>query len=267
MDHYPAIFKLVKNKNASVAEFWSGADNGSSWIWDWSILPSTSEEWSQLLSLFNRLQETSLTNDKDAWFWANDRGDSFSVKDLRSEIVSAGIVIDNGVGNFIWNPWATPKANYLLWRALLGKVASKMGLVSRGVGLPDTLCPRCGISDEDPNHIFANCIWSRSLWWNVFVWLRLKPPPEFARLDNILEDLQNNPGCKKWKRIVYTVASATTWRIWLARNSKVFENTFIPVKKIMDQIKEDAYLWICNRANVRELSWEKWVSFDVADML
>ncbi|MFS7979538.1 putative reverse transcriptase zinc-binding domain-containing protein [Helianthus anomalus] len=165
------------------------------------------------------------------------------------------------------NAWAPPRCNFLLCRAVMGKLASKKGLESRGRGLPDTTCSRCGFAYKDLDHIFASCIWSTSLWWNVFVWLRLKRLARYDTLKEILADLLENPGSKVWKRLVYTIATTTTWWIWLARNVKVFEDPFVPVARSMELIKEDAYTWVCNRVKITSPSWEKWVLLDVADIV
>ncbi|KAJ0534833.1 hypothetical protein HanIR_Chr09g0424141 [Helianthus annuus] len=57
------------------------------------------------------------------------------------------------------------------------------------------------------------------------------------------------------------------WRIWKARNEKVFEGQFIPIAKTVEQIKEDAFMWISNRSNLGSISWEKWKYFDIIDLM
>ncbi|KAJ0590084.1 hypothetical protein HanRHA438_Chr04g0189501 [Helianthus annuus] len=118
-----------------------------------------------------------------------------------------------------------------------------------------------------PSRIMYTCIWAKSIWWNVFVWLRLNPPYQFDSLKNMLNELGSNPGSKIWRRLIYTVAAATTWRIWYARNAKAFEDTFIPVNNLLDLIKEDVFLWVCNRAKISSPIWENWINFDVGDIV
>ncbi|XP_022032865.1 uncharacterized protein LOC110933975 [Helianthus annuus] len=203
----------------------------------------------------------------ETWKWSSDPNGSFSVKQVRAEIEEASRDDSPEPVSFDWNPWAPPKTNYLLWRALLGKIASKMGLIHRGVQLPDTRCPRCGIYDEDPSHIFVNCLWAKSIWWNILSWLRVSFPLNITNLSDLIGYIKDRSGAALWKKTVYTVILATVWRIWLARNDKVFEDNFIPIAKLVDQIKEDAYLWICNRSKLKKPKWENWVAFDILDML
>ncbi|KAJ0946971.1 putative RNA-directed DNA polymerase [Helianthus annuus] len=208
----------------------------------------------------------NLIMDGTQWKWRTDPGGAFSVKQLRLDIDNASAVNDDGRPAFEWNSWATPKANFLLWRATLGRIASKSGLVRRGISLADSLCPRCGLHEEDPNHIFVNCLWAVCVWWNVLAWLRI--PFVFCHsLNDLVSRIKHSPGDKVWKKLVYTVAISTVWRLWSARNEKAFNDVFIPVSKTVELIKEEAYLWICNRSKLKSLTWEKWKSFDVVDLL
>ncbi|XP_022024101.1 uncharacterized protein LOC110924400 [Helianthus annuus] len=167
---------------------------------------------------------------------------------------------------FNWNIWAPPKANYLIWRALIGKIASKKGLIHRGISLADSLCPRCGLYDEDPDHIFVKCLWAKCIGWNILAWVRLNFIAS-NNLNDLLQLINRSPGDKVWKRVVYTVAIAMVWRIWIARNEKVFEDVFIPISKTVEQIKEDVFLWLCNRSKLKPPVWEKWKVFDILDMM
>ncbi|MFS7958148.1 putative reverse transcriptase zinc-binding domain-containing protein [Helianthus anomalus] len=154
-----------------------------------------------------------------------------------------------------------------MWRALLGCIASKEGLARRGISLPDVVCPRCSLDTESVDHIFIKCLWARSIWWNVLAWLRIRFPAQCESLTDLVKYVKDCPGSVRWKRLVSTVVIATVWRIWIARNSKVFEDLFIPIMKTVEFIKEDAFLWISNRAKNMEPSWGKWLMFDVVDLM
>ncbi|XP_022014337.1 uncharacterized protein LOC110913826 [Helianthus annuus] len=169
--------------------------------------------------------------------------------------------------DFRWNAWVPPKVNVLAWRALLDKIASKLGLLLWGVPLSDTLCPRCGIHDEDPAHIFVKCLWAKSIWWSICTWLRVSFPTNVHCLSDLAGFFSSQPGDAKWKKMVYSIFLATVWRIWIARNMKAFEDIFVPVSKSVDLIKEDAFIWIFNRSKLKTPSWGKWLDFDIADML
>ncbi|XP_022019996.1 uncharacterized protein LOC110920065 [Helianthus annuus] len=150
---------------------------------------------------------------------------------------------------------------------MLGKVASKIGLAEKGIYIPNLICDSCGMEEEDANHIFASYLFARSIWWNVFVWLRIPFPIMASSLSDYFESIKSYPGSSKWRKIVQMVAFATTWRIWVARNKKTFDNCFVPVKKTMEMIKEDSFLWLCHRTKLPSPTWVKWFDFDVSDLL
>ncbi|XP_021975173.1 uncharacterized protein LOC110870293 [Helianthus annuus] len=208
-----------------------------------------------------------LIKEGDVWKWRNDPSGSFSVKQVRLDIENASIAANSNDEVFHWNNWAPPKSNYLLWRAIMGKVAAKTELIHRGVRIGDCLCPRCGLSDESPDHLFVSCLWSQSVWWNVLSWVRIPFPLNTFILKDMIGFLKLRQGGGAWKKIIYMIAIGTVWRLWNARNTMAFEGKFIPVATITDQIKEDTFLWLSNRSKIKTTSWEKWRSFDVLDML
>ncbi|KAJ0534296.1 putative reverse transcriptase zinc-binding domain-containing protein [Helianthus annuus] len=87
-----------------------------------------------------------------------------------------------------------------MWRALMGKVATKRSLLDRGINLPDALCATCGFEEETADHLFARCLTARSVWWNTFTWLKIPWPPNLESLKEIIKVFYNSPGAKNWKK-------------------------------------------------------------------
>ncbi|XP_021991090.1 uncharacterized protein LOC110887832 [Helianthus annuus] len=230
----------------------------------WKVIGSMSKE----LSKIGINISDNLISENGSWKWRNNSEELFSVKQVRQDIEGSMEVSSNSVSGFDWLSCPPPpKTNFLLWRALLGKIASREGLARRGAPMSDVSCPRCGMEAETSDHIFFNCLWARCIWWNVLAWVRIKFPLQCSSLPELISVLKDSPGGRIWKRIVRTIVCATVWRIWSARNAKVFEDCFIPINKTFDLIKEDAFLWICNRANLRKPSWESWELFDVVGIM
>ncbi|KAF5805297.1 hypothetical protein HanXRQr2_Chr05g0207631 [Helianthus annuus] len=139
--------------------------------------------------------------------------------------------------------------------------------IRRGVPFSDCLCSRCGMGAEDPDHIFIGCLWARSIWWSILVWMRISFPVDIVNINELMVYIHKQPGSSRWKRVVYTVALATIWRLWNARNEMIFNGRFIPVSSTVDLIKEDAFLWLNNRSNIKSLSWENWGMFDISCLM
>ncbi|MFS7959705.1 hypothetical protein Hanom_Chr08g00694211 [Helianthus anomalus] len=124
---YPALFTLEKDKCITVWDKACLRGNTLEWSWDWSRQPTSSLEISQLSELQNMLNQDCLSNTPDVWKWINEDGQNFSVKDLRIELANLRYKKEEDLV-FEWNAWATPKASYLGWRALMGKSAFESGL-------------------------------------------------------------------------------------------------------------------------------------------
>ncbi|XP_022041986.1 uncharacterized protein LOC110944640 [Helianthus annuus] len=241
-----------------------GLDNG--WKWDWIREPSSAEECDQFQRLSGLLHSVTIDeNKKDVWRWDTKDGASFSTKSVQAEIAVENDT--NSEDSLCWNSWAPLKSNYLLWRALKGKVADKISLEKRGIPIRNHMCDRCGYGIEDTNHVFVNCIWARIVWWQIVVWMRIPPPINLGSLKEVVDVLTGNIGSARWRRIVYTVILATVWRIWNARNLKVFEGQFVSTLRTVDLVKEDVYLWIAYRTKLPKLEWDKWADFNVLDIL
>ncbi|KAJ0441659.1 putative reverse transcriptase zinc-binding domain-containing protein [Helianthus annuus] len=262
-DLFPDLFRCAADKNIKVAACMHLVGSKTLWAWDWAKSPVEHIEWSQLGEIMNLLDQFKTTGGKDKWRWENRFGVDFSAKSLRLEIITKDVPEEI----VRWNPWAPPKCNLLLWRALLGRVAAKDQLIARGFTSLNGCCDRCGFGWEDTNHIFVNCLLAKSIWWEIFVWIRIPYPANINNLKDLIEVFHNSPGSKIWKRLVFTVACATVWRIWHARNVKVFESTNINYRITVSQIKEDAFFWIRHRSKVSAPSWDKWLDFDVLDCI
>ncbi|XP_021986295.1 uncharacterized protein LOC110882626 [Helianthus annuus] len=198
--------------------------------------------------------------------WRNSTKEQFSVKQVRKDIKSAKLADAANDPKYEWNRWAPPKGSFLLWRTLLGRIAARECLDRRGVVLSDISRPRCGLEVESPDHIFIKCLWPKSIWWNVLTWVRIRFPNDCGSLSDFMNYVKECPGGRIWKCLVNTIVIATVWRIWSARNTKVFDGCFIPIMKTVELIKEDSFLWISYRSRCKKPKWENWVSFDVVDI-
>ncbi|KAJ0511040.1 hypothetical protein HanIR_Chr11g0547521 [Helianthus annuus] len=74
----------------------------------------------------------NLIKENGAWKWRSSVEESFSVKQVRLDLENVRQPTPVVDPKLVWNSWAPAKGNILLWRALLGRVASKEGLARRG---------------------------------------------------------------------------------------------------------------------------------------
>ena len=53
----------------------------------------------------------------------------------------------------MWCKAVPGKANILLWRVRLGKIAMRSNLSARGIVVPNTVCPICNLEVETESHL------------------------------------------------------------------------------------------------------------------
>ncbi|MFS7907223.1 hypothetical protein Hanom_Chr01g00068751 [Helianthus anomalus] len=130
--------------------------------------------------------------------------------------------------------------------------------------IPNILCSRCCLAEESTDHIFVNCLWARSVWWNVFRWLKITTIYDDSSVNNLLEHVNAQVGSKRWKKMPQMVTFGCLWTLWLARNEKEFNGNMMPVQKILELIKEETFMWVKSRAAGGVLDWKKWLEFDIS---
>ncbi|XP_021986661.1 uncharacterized protein LOC110883138 [Helianthus annuus] len=149
----------------------------------------------------------------------------------------------------------------------MGKFVTKVGLQKRGVRVDSVVCSRYGFQDETSDHIFASCLLARVVWWHVFKWVRIPVLTECNSVSHITDHISGQIGAKTWKKTLQLVAFATFWRIWLARNDKEFNCKTTSVPRLVELIKEAAYVWVKNRRQLKAISWPDWLDFNVVSFL
>ncbi|GJR44057.1 RNA-directed DNA polymerase, eukaryota [Tanacetum coccineum] len=88
-----------------------------------------------------------------------------------------------------WNPLVPRKVNIFCWRMFLNRIPTRLILASRGIDIPNVLCPICGIHQEDTSHLFLKCYVASEIWKAIFAWLGSVPPDTAATSSNL------TPGC------------------------------------------------------------------------
>lgn len=263
---FPDLYNLSSCKDGMVSAFVSLTGQTLQWSWKWNRDPSTASEWTSIGSLMSLLAEVNINNSKDRWFWPNNFGVDFSVKKVRMEIWDATCASLEEPA-FERNNWVPMKANILAWRACLGRLATKDGLMRRGLRVSNPFCCRCNLAPENADHLFVSCLFAKCVWWNVSTWLKVPQMPNVSSVSDLLNFYKTQPGSRRWKKAVMVVVMAGLWWIWLCRNDAEFDGNFIPIWVMMERIKEDSFLWVKYRSKANLLSWEMWSSFSIDPLL
>jgi hypothetical protein len=147
----------------------------------------------------------------------------------------------------LWKSLAPSKIIAFAWQLLLDKIPSRNNLLRRHILLPaNDRCVWCGSESETVMHIFIYCDTVRNIWTEVFSWLRL----DFSLPHNLFFILNFMMGLtgKKYKKLgLIMIWMAVVWAMWKMRNSVIFNNGVVQVKKAVDDIKLWSWKWWLGR--------------------
>ncbi|XP_021991372.1 uncharacterized protein LOC110888140 [Helianthus annuus] len=235
-DKYPDLFKIVKNKNASVAELAIRLDNETQWNIEWSRPPNNDGEWAQ---------------------WT-DKWEEFSVAIIKDQFIKRTVSEQEERWQH-WNTWVPAKVNYFTWRTAIGRVPVKSELRKRGIMLNNDICSGCGSADESVNHLISECTSLKTVWWNILAWMKLPTSADVNSTEKIIS--------QGWKKTVKLVFQAIIWNLWKARNEREFKGIARSGNNIVEDIKADTFLWLKCKSKFKDIVWERWMDFNIRDIV
>jgi hypothetical protein len=262
-ERYPRLFSISTQKQASVAEIWSG-EGGSRWnlIWRRRLFVW---EGTLLEDFVGVLQDVNLTAQEDSWRWKYDTNGVFSVKSTYTLVFD--LMIERG--NFapdlmsafraVWKGPTPSKVQGFVWMMLLDRIPTKSNLFRRGVlqQPQDQVCVLCGSCVENSIHLFIYCTFAIQVWDRITNWLGLvfTLPQSCASLLNYFAFAVGN---KKSRSGLISVWNAATWCLWRHRNKILFENGTWDLSGVVDEIKVMSWKWWIERSNSPQCLLYEW---------
>lgn len=255
---YPNLFRLEKNKWASVSKRVQVSNGFKSLLWDWRRLPSTAEEIAELFNLMSEIYDFEWKGGSDSWRWSADSNGEFSVNSVKNLMQQRWEPGQNS--KRLWKGWVPLKCKIMVWRATLNRLPTKMELGKRGVTLPNVLCCWCDSVEETASHLFSGCSFAAEIWSRVDSWCRLPPSFTFDVTD-FLEIAKLYPGSKKSKYVLRGIIFTTLWTIWNERNMRIFKGVRRRPIEVMESIKMTSFFWFRNRSKLKSVEWKVWCKF------
>jgi len=149
----------------------------------------------------------------------------------------------------VWPAHNAPKHSFILWLATLGRLSTYDRLLFLDV---DPGCRLCGAELETHEHLYFECPYAAEVWRLARAQFRI--PTEAASIQSSLRwlhGLARGDSCLAKAR-VYAL-SAAVYQLWLARNSRVFDNNLIPVEVVARLIISRVYTLLHQRFPFREV--------------
>ncbi|XP_058776822.1 uncharacterized protein LOC131651170 [Vicia villosa] len=128
---------------------------------------------------------------------------------------------------------ARPRACFILWLVMLGRLPTKDRLAKIGI-VTDGCCVFCPDSETLP-HLFFQCEYTKRIWEQILVWNGYSRP--VLEWDREKAWLISETGKKGWRRDILKISvTETIYYIWITRNAAIFQ-TQIPIN-VVQNIKQ-----------------------------
>ncbi|KAM3309857.1 hypothetical protein ACQJBY_030885 [Aegilops geniculata] len=146
----------------------------------------------------------------------------------------------------VWKAWAPPKVKFFAWLALQDRIWTADRLEKRG--WPNCgPCPLCKREQETGIHLFVRCRYTLRLWRSIIEKLGL------THMDT--SDWQLEATVTEWwqkrtddrnphRHAMAPLTMLVSWTIWNERNARVFRRKSAPPPVLLNNILEDAKLWV-----------------------
>ncbi|XP_022004376.1 uncharacterized protein LOC110901927 [Helianthus annuus] len=196
----------------------------------------------------------------DKWIWKGSRDGMFSVGSVKKELQLS----NHHVGFYAheWCNWIPAKCNIFAWRAEMERLPTRVELRKRKINFENELCVFCGAQEETANHLFTGCAIAAGVWQAVSTWCGI--PHIFAfTVKDLLEMHKLIPMSARRKEVLRGVIIIACWRIWKARNERIFEDIKSSVAEIVADLKVLGFLWLKNRQKSVFVEWKDWCKFQV----
>lgn len=140
----------------------------------------------------------------------------------------------------VWKSEAIPKVKFFMWTLLKGKILTSENLQKRGIVGPSQ-CPNCQKWEETIHHLFISCPFAISCWKSIapndtFTWNSQHSIGEV--LSNWKKSYPSQPKKKNIaKRVWDALPYVLLWKIWIARNRKVFRDQGTLTRQLCSKAK------------------------------
>lgn len=134
----------------------------------------------------------------------------------------------------VWFSGRIPKHAFLSWVAARDRMVTRDRLLRWGLNVPAE-CVLCVGQNENRQHLFFDCVFSKQGWMFFADRLRLSPPSQF---EDGLRWLKNPSRDKKVTLIVRLLHQACLYMIWKERNSRIHTGNARQPGAIITEIKQ-----------------------------
>ncbi|XP_022003580.1 uncharacterized protein LOC110900800 [Helianthus annuus] len=226
---FPLLFALEKSKRVLIHLRLKFNGGNRTICWEWSRIPFSPEKIQEKSSLENLLHAVILDGREDTWEWSHGAYSGFEVVAVKSWL--RGAPVSDAPLEFVGVRGCRPNAIFL-----------------------------CGVRFWTV--FLPGCFMAMGVWNEISTWCKIPRP--FVFHVNDLVHLHEHSGVSGVKKtILHGIIIIICWRLWRARNDKVFNSKDPNVVELVAEIKSLGFLWYKYRFKGGVVDWTRWCTFDV----
>ncbi|XP_028193289.1 uncharacterized protein LOC114378902 [Glycine soja] len=197
---------------------------------------------------------------KDIMTWKVDPSGVYSTKSAYKLMITPSTPASElRSSTLLWKLKIPPKAAVFTWRLLKDRLPTRANLIRGNVIIQDTVCPLCGLEQEEVGHLFFNCKRIVGLWWESMTWVQAQGPLPTSAVDHFLQfcdgfgaHINHSSWCGWWVALTST--------IWQHRNLLIFHEKPFHSSKVMEDALFLAWSWLKAREKGFNTSFNQWSS-------
>ncbi|XP_057803519.1 uncharacterized protein LOC131018833 [Salvia miltiorrhiza] len=186
-------------------------------------------------------------NRPDSRIWVTSKDGMFHPRDLYFAIANASTSEEQATDHWpsLWWKAIPLKVSAFVWKALLDRLPTKDNLIKRGIlhSQEDGVCSLCWVQDESSCHVLLICYEALLVWSKVCGWIDCSLLYAATLKEHFEEFVSFGVGKVK-KKILGLIWQCVVWRIWKARNEKIFKNSIPIAENIVESIKFCSWKWL-----------------------
>lgn len=211
-------------------------------VWDCTELNLPSE-------ILEAIQRTPIHRNRDDWpIWTPTNSRNLSSKTVYEEVRARGQI--GHWNKLFWFKKHIPKFSFISWLVAMGRISTFDKMRNWNISV-NSECLLCNAADENRNHLFFECYFSKSILKKGFQWCCTRFPAEDSSWDTIytwfIDHVKGNSFREHVLKIFWT---SCIHRIWMERNHRLHNRSLLRWERIVAQIKNDVALACSNLKNI-----------------
>ncbi|XP_021846136.1 uncharacterized protein [Spinacia oleracea] len=157
----------------------------------------------------------------------------YSVKQVYQKLAGSNPAVH--WDKLVWNRLSLAKRRFICWLAVQKRLHTTAVLARIGIS-SSAACLLCAQSDEDHNHLFFNCQYSKECLEKLTRWFGIQI--QGTNLLNVVNSPSHRRYTKFRRMVYYAGVSALVYLIWRSRNSSYWNQLVFTTPNVIASLKQ-----------------------------